>query len=501
MLKFNNNHIFTGYIKQILHNFNLPMCRVYTREQQEYFNTFGEEKDILCTIARTKRQAITTDKSYVETFPINMYYNLYIKDNMLQYYLKEENTYTWKVFDPTYTYASYKKNITKNLKITNNIYDYYTHEYLGEYLRFNRDYLGLDLMSLYNCFSNRICNALLYSFELKDAGDSGNKNIITFDSSDQNYKIYMLPVKLFKKYTIAIDSNLPVEICCGLYSKYSYINKSVHLPEITYKRYGSMSFGSPILYDSLQDLYDYINQESGSELAQHEIDLKMFIKLPATNNSSIVVLEGDYRSYNDSLLTEKFTRKQNHTITNFNINDFYYVGTTNKNQIKKYQDFSEFTPISALQLLRANTKVSYPFADRLIEYLTENVITSEETNIDNIKRIQKVILSNINNKQKVIIEENNTSTSQVITTEHEGYLIKNLTPKLYGVWDNTIRPIVYEQFNNNVRVNRNDTNHDILGYIDKEIEINYTTTTKNGTTSIAGVNLYEKDEQYNSGGY
>ena len=37
--------MFTGYLKQLLASFNLPKYKVYTKEQQEYFNKYGTNKD------------------------------------------------------------------------------------------------------------------------------------------------------------------------------------------------------------------------------------------------------------------------------------------------------------------------------------------------------------------------------------------------------------------------------------------------------------------------
>ena len=171
--------------------------------------------------------------------------------------------------------------------IKNNRYDSYTHEYLGEYLRFKRDYFGVDLMTMYNCFSNRLCDEL-----------NINKNSFTFDTKDITHKIYMIPVKMFKEYTIAIDCDSPIELCCGIYGKYQdKREKFESLPTLTYQRVVGSRFNSPFVYNKLkQDDMSVFSERLLSSIVQNENDLKLFIKIPANNTSTIVVLEGNYEN-------------------------------------------------------------------------------------------------------------------------------------------------------------------------------------------------------------
>lgn len=358
-----------------------------------------------------------------------------------------------------YTYNLKIRNYTKNLKIQNNVYNSYTHEYLGDYLRFQRDYRNINLMPLYNCFSNTLCPRLNINFDVvEDVIDSATNKVTKkgyvakFDTRETGYKIYMIPIKLFQKYTIAIDCFTDVEVCCGFYGKYQYGSAYDTIAEDTYKCFNSMLFNKPVLYDPAAGLKKYLDPRHPLEIAQHETDLKLFIKLPISNKSSIVILEGDYTEYTPSTI-----------IKHSPANDDNFIVVNNRTQVNFDGDLDENIKhlVTPLQLLAQNTGISYPFADRLIEYLVGNAVTPVDDISDNIKRAKKVI---------------NAKTNALRDDE--------------GVWEKIMQLILYNYASNNFNVR---INHDILGYVDKDTE-SYSNGSVSQPETISNADIYDNWE-------
>ena len=107
----------------------------------------------------------------------------------------------------------------------------------------------------------------------------------------------------------------------------------------------------------------------------------------------------------------------------------------------KIVDDIPFELRSPLQLLRFNTKKQHPYADKLESYLLGNVISELDDISSDIKRVQQVMSLN-------------------------GYRFS-----YEGLWTDGIREIAYDYIINNH--NDFDTNHDVLGYIDKDVEKYY----------------------------
>lgn len=491
MFKFDNSHIFTGYLKQLLSSVNLPTCRIYTREFAEYMEQHGKEDPrviesfdtIVYTNSRLSKQRIAARVNYLKG---NELYNYFWNYSQNSPELGHNNLYWRRAANVFYDSSKNIPGLTKVLNSPGNIYDAVTHEHLGEYLRFMRDYHSINLMPLYNCFNNKIYNNIYHKINISKNSTKTIQAI--FDSQDNNYRIYAFPVKLFADYTIAIDCNKELEMFCGLYTT-SLDTSSIgaDLMARTYQKINRPYFNKPFLYDKLNVKYWnyaqegaiaenayplFINKKSITrwDIVNREQDLKLFIKIPTSCKSSITVLEGDFRNFNDvryapvqhkadtgtSTGRVVWEYTQNHAVINF--------GDTRDKQNGLDANESPFIPIGKLQLLALNTEESYPFADRLVEYLVGSAITPIDEIPDNIKRAQKVMSNN------------------------------NHHFKIEGIWEDQMQKIIYDYLMNSgpIEVDNSlskarlidrrrgyhprvghaskSTLYDVLGYIDKDAE-------------------------------
>lgn len=525
MLKYNNTHIFTGYLKQLLSTFNLPACRIYTREFARYREQHGKEDPRILE----SFDSINENRLAVR---IN-----YLKDNELCTYFWDHSNKqgydkaTWIQNNELY-YDSDKTvhGLTRNLNSPGISYDTKTHEYLGDYLRFLRDYHNVDLMSLYNCFNDKIYNNIDFSFTVNPGVVPEQHIKAVFNAQDPNYRIYAIPVKLFSKYTIAIDCDQGLEMFCGLYNtNLDMSGKSEDFAVRTYLKVKKAFFNQPFLYDKLAitnwpatqdfmlDAYDNrivrADKFTRWDIANREKDLRLIIKVPISCRSTITILEGDYRTFNDSkylpighkadgttvipnsistdastdvIVKTTWEYVQNHSALNFNSARITSDPASNKGDGIDLNSYS-FKPISKLQLLAFNTGESYPFADRLIEYLSGSAITSIDEIPDNIKRAQ-----------------------QVMNDNHYYF-------KINGLWEPKMQNILYDYMINSGPIVVNggklvdrrqgyhqrlghaskSTLYDVLGYVDRDAEKLYASWKPNGANaavdnSIQNVDIYDK---------
>lgn len=504
MIKYNDSHIFVGYIKQLLHAFNLPKCLINLTEEVK--NRYSSTNSFL----------FIKDDSYYSAKMQNLLSN--------QFDIKKVDSY--KMNDAI-------SNVTKNLEIRNNIYDSYTHEYLGDYLRFIRDYTNVDLMSMYNCFSNVSVKNFKFSFTV-------DNEIKSYDSESSEYTIFAVPVKYGRKYTIAIDWQGNIEMFAGMYENDSEVVSDVidnkTLANLTYMKYSGMRFNHPVLYTKL----DYSEMTNKIDYAK-ESTLKLFLKIPNSCKSSIVILEGDYIKDTEIIHTKEsqklgnnlflhkpdyltftrhikiakpalssitftrdsrfdnlvsnlyknrygykyawsninlispgtydiiFTEKENVSMGDFvdyvkiqisllfkisiveNTFNTYYSTITSMTSTNQSLSTSDkiigYDYLSKLQLLFVNTGKKYLLADRLVEYLCSNVISPNDEIVENIKRLQK----------KIVRDKSSLLSNDTIP----------FTFKYYGIWDDSIRQFLYRYSRDK---HLTDKYFDITGYLDKDLE-------------------------------
>lgn len=377
MYKFNNDKVITGYIKQLLHSFNLPKCKVF-KSEQDLINYYPEKASCFALIRK-------------------------YKDNNDCFVRLDDGNVTFKSY---YIYGNAYQNLTTNMSLFNSIYDSSCHKYLGEYLRFLRDYKDLNLMGLYNCFANEILVG-------------------------KDYKYIVVPVKHNTDYTIAFDG-----------SSYDYvltynntlediedIFTNINNPEHNSIVSKSSKFEKPFVLKTSIGPNKVIETgpRAGNTIYScfKESQYKLVIRVKVRANDIINVLEGDYTKNNTH-----FTPVQANYDTELD---------------DKNYDNVDLTPyISNFQLLQDKKGVNCPFADRLLEYLTDMVILPGDTISNNV----------IESKYKVL--------------ERYGKTPRKKLPVLNDSFPNIYRLRFLDAFSQTKYESKNS--YDLLGYVDKEIE-------------------------------
>ena len=339
-------------------------------------------------------------------------------------YCKQSGYLTQKAGKPLANYIEQPYNpddtsIHYNFHSKHMYYDPDTHYHLGQYLRLLKNNTGLDLMPYYNCFNY----SMIEGVTLCDTTDDDSKNFKI--GTDSTKKLYAIPVKFGKTYTIAIDSDVPIQLRALIYHKdlglvLTGIGNAYYTENINcYYEYPSTSFDKPFII-RIPDVYNQnisINSSSEKALAAQEPNLYLAIQVAATNSSSIVVLEGDYtKSWNVASVMNIDNIQMR--AADF-IEDLSYLSQTTKNTLinfimglstpvnlynKVYEygkklgnlDSAFFSDLKALSSIKAtdfnvdrsvfnisllhfNTTRSFAFSDRLIEYLLESIVHSEDT--------------------------------------------------------------------------------------------------------------------------
>lgn len=402
--EFFTDTLMSRFIKRLLRATNLPLYHIVEDNSDLVAGCKYIYKDLIIQCETSGRLKISeNDKLYPSDiiYPSNFLFPGY------QYQLA-----TFKVLD---YYNSDNHQTHYNFHSKYMYYDSETHYYLGEYLRYLKDRTKLDLMAYYNCFNY---------FMIENISLDKTAPYKYIMDKPKHKKLIAIPVKFGRYYTIAIDSDTPVEMRTLVYDKNvgniakDAFSDSYYSDDIEdYELFSKTIFTKPILkYIALPDNAQQYSQEKNLYLA---------IQVAADNDSSIVVLEGNYINTWDNI--------------QINYGDCS-EDLLNQRRIKKPA------------LLHFNCKTSFAFSDRLIEYLLLNVINPTEDISQNIEYVNRLISGKLD-----IDYAKNVKDGKVFT----------------GLWNDQIRESIEEyikDLENNPDYSKRYLLRDQDGFLNSDIE-------------------------------
>lgn len=394
----------------------------------------------------------------------------YLYDGRIVKALNTGNLESIKDFDVMKLYIPDKSyfGINSTYVSNSNSYDSVTHRWLGNYLRFLRDYYNLNLMPFYNCF----CGEFLNNIDIGNVTieNSTYKGIIS-GVQNTNYKIAIIPVKFGTIYNLAVECDSPIEYMYGFYGPKGLIEDPTNIlikgiGMSYYTKLPSISFTAPVKVPAIEWtlMSDYTTQ-----IAQYEKYLRLFVKIPANVNTSVTVIEGDISRYNtlcgisNECAIKRFTPKTGMSTNMLNTCNtrttdgisvpavtMYFDKISDTDNRVNYTNRPESECLSPLGLLQWSDGYTYAFSNRLIEYLLLNVIDSQESINKNIERVQDRI------------------TSYQMSN-------RNLFPKYRGafspgVWDEGIQKYIYSLRKSIEKSPKGNPSVDYNGYVDRDTE-------------------------------
>lgn len=287
--EFYNNTIQSNYIKYILQNTHIPTI------------------PFTCNINH-----ITKDCSYIHN---NYFVKAKVSQDLTQVLSDIKNDPTkhgeyFITYEP-YIFGKRYPGLTTNYVSNSDDYDPETHFYLGQYLKAYKAYYNIDLFPYYNCFSNEVIENI--KLEKLDSAPFVSAKEVT---SNTKYKVFSIPISLCQEYTIAIDCSEEVLMCPVFVDKNGVLKNQTQIlqasllvapHDMVHKRsnyiQSRMYFNRPHYFFSpcIPGVYD----KAQLTLPQFEKYLRLLIQVPATVDSSIVVLQGHYsnvKSYQDKII-------------------------------------------------------------------------------------------------------------------------------------------------------------------------------------------------------
>lgn len=345
-----------------------------------------------------------------------------------------------------YSFDDIRYNYTYHSRFS--YYDSDTHKHLGEYIRYIKALKGVDMTPFYNCYTYKTLDNVTVNY-LNDDGRT-----YSFEKDDR-YKIVAIPIKFFKKYTIAIDCETEVLCRCVIYGDSGMVidreSSNKYLSDYLEHSFLSkpqLQFDNPFVYSvSLLETDNEQLNHKNTLLLQQQKNLHLLIRLPKDNESSIVVLEGDYTQYESPpvyhTINNKYQRNEDGSLA---VDGDGNIILLEEGIISKTNDDIFFHDISLLQF---NCLTSFAFSDRLIEYLTLNIINEADELFFNVARVQQALMT-IDERHKTL-----TGEYRFIHTDKNGNEVSyseamHSRGGSLGIWDDLLTDTV-KQFINSCR--------------------------------------------------